>query len=146
MSENQNSPSGVRGKSKHNIIVPVKDSDEFFIVNPLHKSADFISADEIALLEKELDELKKAMDQEGADLETLQKQAADLVQQLEEFNKKQAEWNQEQAEEIEKNQKYLDEQLKKVNDAKKENNKSSNMMWLLGAGLIGYALITRKKK
>lgn len=42
--------------SKHNIIVPVKDSDEFFIVNPLHKSADFISADEIALLEKELDE------------------------------------------------------------------------------------------
>ena len=42
--------------SKHNIIVPVKDSDEFFIVNPLHKSADFISTDEIALLEKELDE------------------------------------------------------------------------------------------
>lgn len=42
--------------SKHNIIVPVKDSDEFFIVNTLHKSADFISADEVALLEKELDE------------------------------------------------------------------------------------------
>lgn len=33
--------------SKHNIIVPVKDSDEFFIVNPLHKSADFISKDEL---------------------------------------------------------------------------------------------------
>lgn len=41
--------------SKHNIIVPVKDSDDFFIVNPLHKSADFISADEKTLLESEND-------------------------------------------------------------------------------------------
>lgn len=42
-------------KSKHNIIVPVKDSDNFFIVNPLYQSADFISAEELELLEKEQD-------------------------------------------------------------------------------------------
>lgn len=36
--------------SPHNIITPVADSDEFFIVNPLQKSADFISADELQLL------------------------------------------------------------------------------------------------
>lgn len=41
--------------SKYNIIVPVKDSDNFFIVNPLHKSADIISADELNLLAKEQD-------------------------------------------------------------------------------------------
>lgn len=36
-------------------MVKVKDSEEFFIVNPLHKSADFISAEELAMLEKEQD-------------------------------------------------------------------------------------------
>lgn len=41
--------------SKHNIIVPVKDTDEYFIVNPLHQSADFISAEELELLNKEQD-------------------------------------------------------------------------------------------
>lgn len=41
--------------SPHNIITPVAGSDEFFIVNPLHKSADFISADELQLLQTEQD-------------------------------------------------------------------------------------------
>lgn len=41
--------------SKHNIIVPVRGSDEFFIVNPLHKSGDLISASELELLQQEVD-------------------------------------------------------------------------------------------
>ncbi|MHB9056255.1 MAG: radical SAM protein [Paludibacteraceae bacterium] len=41
--------------SRYNIIVPVKNSDDFFIVNPLHKSADIISTDELNLLAKEQD-------------------------------------------------------------------------------------------
>jgi uncharacterized protein len=41
--------------SKHNIIVPVEGSDEYFIVNPLYKKADFISADELAQLKSETD-------------------------------------------------------------------------------------------
>ena len=52
MSTVQNSPLEVRGLSKHNIVVKVKDSEDFFIVNPLYKSADFISAEELELLEK----------------------------------------------------------------------------------------------
>ena len=54
MSTTQNSPLGVRG-SKHNIIVPVKDSGDYFIVNPLYKSADFVSAEELNLLQNGLD-------------------------------------------------------------------------------------------
>lgn len=41
--------------SNHNIIVPIADSDEFFIVNPLHKSADIISANEVKMLKNKLD-------------------------------------------------------------------------------------------
>ena len=56
MSTIQNSPSGVRGMfSKHNIIVPIKDSDDFFIINPLHGSADIISASELDMLHKQND-------------------------------------------------------------------------------------------
>ncbi len=52
-----NSPLGVGGRlSKHNIIVPVKDSEDFFIVNPLHKSADIISGEELKMLQNEVDE------------------------------------------------------------------------------------------
>ena len=42
--------------SKHNIIVPVEGSEEYFVVNPLHKSADFISAEELIKLESEIDD------------------------------------------------------------------------------------------
>jgi uncharacterized protein len=42
--------------SKHNIIVPVEGSEEYFIVNPLHKSADFISEVELKKLESEIDD------------------------------------------------------------------------------------------
>jgi uncharacterized protein len=41
--------------SKHNILVPVADSDEFFIVNPLHNSAGFISSEEVKSLKNEED-------------------------------------------------------------------------------------------
>jgi uncharacterized protein len=41
--------------SKHNIITPIADSEDFFIVNPLSKSADIISADEVKMLNNELD-------------------------------------------------------------------------------------------
>ncbi len=51
-----NSPSAVTGSlSKHNIIVPIADSENYFIVNPLHKSADIISADEVEKLNNGLD-------------------------------------------------------------------------------------------
>jgi len=42
-------------QSKHNIISPVKDSDQFFIVNPLSGSADIISANEKKLLTMGID-------------------------------------------------------------------------------------------
>lgn len=41
--------------SQHNIIVPIKDTEEYFIVNPLHKSADVISANEVKMLKNKLD-------------------------------------------------------------------------------------------
>ena len=41
--------------SNHNIIVPIKDSEEYFIVNPLSKSADIISANEVKMLKNNLD-------------------------------------------------------------------------------------------
>ena len=52
---NFSSPLGVRGLSHHNIIVPIKDSEEFFIVNPLHKSADIILAEELKMLNSKTD-------------------------------------------------------------------------------------------
>jgi uncharacterized protein len=42
-------------QSKHNIITPVKNSEDFFIVNPLHKSADLISANELKILKNNMD-------------------------------------------------------------------------------------------
>lgn len=48
-------PLQVLGGSHHNIIVPVADSNEFFIVNPLHKSADIVSAEEVEMLQNKLD-------------------------------------------------------------------------------------------
>ena len=42
-------------QSKHNIITKIKDSDDFFIVNPLSKSADIISAGEVGMLKNKLD-------------------------------------------------------------------------------------------
>jgi len=41
--------------SKHNLIVPVEGSEEYFIVNPLYKTADLISTDELTLLQSETD-------------------------------------------------------------------------------------------
>jgi uncharacterized protein len=41
--------------SKHNIIAPIADSNDFFIVNPLHKSADIISEEELKLLQNKID-------------------------------------------------------------------------------------------
>ncbi|MGB4413886.1 MAG: radical SAM protein [Paludibacter sp.] len=41
--------------SNHNIITPIKDSEDFFIVNPLYKSADVISANEVKMLKNKLD-------------------------------------------------------------------------------------------
>jgi len=41
--------------SKHNIITPIADSNDFFIVNPLSKSADIISANEVKMLNHNLD-------------------------------------------------------------------------------------------
>ena len=41
--------------SAYNILVPIADSEEFFIVNPLHKSADIISANEAKMLKNKLD-------------------------------------------------------------------------------------------
>ena len=41
--------------SKHNIITPIADSEEYFIVNPLSKSADIISANEVKMLKSKLD-------------------------------------------------------------------------------------------
>ena len=44
------------GLSKHNIITAIADSDDFFIVNPLHGSADIITAHELELLHNQYDE------------------------------------------------------------------------------------------
>ena len=41
--------------SNHNIITPIKDSEDFFIVNPLYKSADIISANEVKMLKNKID-------------------------------------------------------------------------------------------
>ena len=41
--------------SKHNITVPIKDSEDFFIVNPLHGSADIISGSELEMLQNQQD-------------------------------------------------------------------------------------------
>ena len=43
------------GSSAHNIVVPIADSEDYFIVNPLHKSADIISAEELQLLNNATD-------------------------------------------------------------------------------------------
>ena len=51
-----NSPLGAGGHfSQHNIITPIADSEDFFIVNPLSKSADIISANEVKMLKNKLD-------------------------------------------------------------------------------------------
>jgi len=42
-------------QSKHNIITKIKDSEDFFIVNPLSKSADIVSANEVRMLKHQLD-------------------------------------------------------------------------------------------
>ena len=47
----QSDASNVLGASAHNIMVPITDSDDYFIVNPLHKSADIITAEEVKMLE-----------------------------------------------------------------------------------------------
>lgn len=41
--------------SRHTIITQIKDSEEFFIVNPLSKSADIMSANEVKMLKHQLD-------------------------------------------------------------------------------------------
>ena len=41
--------------SNHNIITPITDSEDFFIVNPLSQSADIISANEVSMLKQQLD-------------------------------------------------------------------------------------------
>ena len=56
MNTKQSSPSEFRATSKHNIITPIADSDDFFIVNPLHGSADIITAHELEMLHNHNDE------------------------------------------------------------------------------------------
>ena len=56
MNTKQSSPSEFRATSKHNIITPIADSDDFFIVNPLHGSADIITAHELEMLHNQNDE------------------------------------------------------------------------------------------
>ena len=56
MNTKQSSPSEFRATSKHNIITPITDSDDFFIVNPLHGSADIITAHELEMLHNQNDE------------------------------------------------------------------------------------------
>ena len=56
MNTKQSSPSEFRATSKHNIITPIADSDDFFIVNPLHGSADIITAHELEMLHNQYDE------------------------------------------------------------------------------------------
>lgn len=41
--------------SNHNILVPVADSDEFLLVNPLYQSADILSPEEVALFKQKAD-------------------------------------------------------------------------------------------
>lgn len=41
--------------SNHNILVPVADSDEFLLVNPLYQSADILSPEEVALYKQKAD-------------------------------------------------------------------------------------------
>ncbi len=43
------------GVSNYNIITPIKDSEDFFIVNPLYKTADIISANEVKMLKDKID-------------------------------------------------------------------------------------------
>ena len=56
MNTKQSSPSEFRATSKHNIITAIADSDDFFIVNPLHGSADIIKAHELEMLHNQNDE------------------------------------------------------------------------------------------
>lgn len=42
-------------QSKHNIITQIKDSEDFFLVNPLSKSADILSANEVKMLKHQID-------------------------------------------------------------------------------------------
>lgn len=56
MNTKQSSPSEFRATSKHNIITAIADSDDFFIVNPLHGSADIITAHELEMLHNQNDE------------------------------------------------------------------------------------------
>ena len=56
MNTKQSSPSEFRATSKHNIITAIADSEDFFIVNPLHGSADIITAHELELLHNQYDE------------------------------------------------------------------------------------------
>ena len=56
MNTKQSSHSEFRATSKHNIITAIADSDDFFIVNPLHGSADIITAHELELLHNQYDE------------------------------------------------------------------------------------------
>ena len=56
MNTKQSSPSEFRATSKHNIITAIADSDDFFIVNPLHGSADIITAHELEMLHNQYDE------------------------------------------------------------------------------------------
>ena len=56
MNTKQSSPSEFRATSKHNIITPIADSDDFFIVNLLHGSADIITAHELEMLHNHYDE------------------------------------------------------------------------------------------
>ena len=96
-------------------------------------------------IEKELEELEQAMNQEGADIEALQKEAADLKQQLEEFAKKQAEWKEEQAkwDAYQKEQeKQIEENAKKLNAAKKDDRFNPLLVGLI---LVGAAFVFKKK-
>jgi uncharacterized protein len=94
---NSNSPFGARGLgiggSKHNIITPIKDSEDFFIVNPLHKSADIVTANELKMLKNKIDpageftqrgylidETKEAKDFKLAYLDFTEKREADETQ------------------------------------------------------------------
>ena len=79
--------------SNHNIITPIADSENLFIVNPLSKSADIISADEVKMLKHQLDpngefaqkgyltdEAKEKRDFKLAYLDFMEKREEDEVQ------------------------------------------------------------------
>ena len=102
---------------------------------------------EIYERQKKIEELQKALTQDGVDIETIEKELNYFKQELADFIQKQADWNEEQAKWNQwqkEQQEKLYENSKKLNDSKKDNGSSS--LFLIGLGLFGLAFITKKKR